>query len=81
MKLVIWPSWSGYLSSTGLPSIGRARGRCWRTSAIPVRSSRTPTWLLLGKNRHGPLCEIPVEFDYRTLRVREALADEEGEWP
>ncbi len=39
------------------------------------------TWLLLGKNRHGPQCEIPVEFDYRTLRVQEAKPDEEGEWP
>ncbi len=39
------------------------------------------TYLLLGKNRHGPQCEIPIEFDYRTLRVREAKPDEEGEWP
>jgi replicative DNA helicase len=39
------------------------------------------TWLLLAKNRHGPQCEIPIEFDYRTLRVREALPDEEETWP
>ena len=39
------------------------------------------TWALLAKNRHGALGEIPVFWDYRTLRVREALPDEEGEWP
>jgi replicative DNA helicase len=38
-------------------------------------------YLLLGKNRHGPQGELRVEYDYRTLRVREALADEEDEWP
>jgi replicative DNA helicase len=39
------------------------------------------TWALLGKNRHGGTGEIPVEWDYRCLRVREALPDEETEWP
>lgn len=39
------------------------------------------TWLLLGKNRHGSNVEIPIEWDYRTLRIREALPDEEAEWP
>ena len=39
------------------------------------------SYLLLAKNRNGPQCEIPIEFDYRTLRVREAKPDEEGEWP
>jgi len=39
------------------------------------------TWLLLAKNRHGALGEIPIHWDYRTLRVREALPDEEKEWP
>ena len=38
-------------------------------------------YLLLGKNRHGPQGELRVEYDYRTLRVREALPDEEAEWP
>ena len=38
------------------------------------------TWLLLDKNRHGPRLEIPVAWDYRTLKVREALPHEEGEW-
>ncbi len=39
------------------------------------------TFLLLAKNRHGPQGEIAVEFDFRTMRVREAKPDEEGEWP
>ncbi len=32
-------------------------------------------------NRHGDHGEIPIEWDYRTLRVREALPDEVDEWP
>ena len=39
------------------------------------------TFIVLGKNRHGGLGDIPVWFDYRTLRIREALPDEENEWP
>jgi replicative DNA helicase len=39
------------------------------------------TWILLSKNRHGPDIEIPVWFDHRTLTVREAMPDEEHEWP
>jgi replicative DNA helicase len=39
------------------------------------------TWAVLGKNRHGSTGEIPIEWDYRTLTVREALPDEEAEWP
>lgn len=39
------------------------------------------TWLNLVKNRHGPATEIPVEFDYSTLQVREARPHEEGSWP
>jgi len=39
------------------------------------------TWLLLGKNRHGPTTDIPVWFDYRTLRVEEAMPHEEDKWP
>lgn len=39
------------------------------------------TWLNLVKNRHGPTCEIPVEFDYSTLQIREALPNEEVAWP
>ena len=38
-------------------------------------------YLLLSKNRHGPQGELRVEYDYRTLRVREAMPDEEDEWP
>ena len=43
------------------------------------RSART--YALLAKNRHGGQGEIPIHWDYKTLRVREALPDEEGEWP
>jgi replicative DNA helicase len=38
------------------------------------------TYALLAKNRHGPQGELGIEFDYRTLRVREALPDEEEGW-
>jgi len=39
------------------------------------------TWALLAKNRHGSQGDIPIEWDYSTLKVREALPDEEGTWP
>jgi len=48
-------------------------------SAGILRGART--WVILGKNRHGPGGEIPVYIDYRTLRVTEALPDEEHRWP
>ena len=43
------------------------------------RSART--YAILSKNRHGGYGDIPIEWDYRTLRVREALPDEEHLWP
>jgi len=43
--------------------------------------SKAKTWLLAAKNKHGPTGEIPVEWDYRTLKMREALDDEIAEWP
>lgn len=39
------------------------------------------TWVRIDKNRHGGQGDIPVLWDYRTLRVREALPDEEHMWP
>lgn len=39
------------------------------------------TWLTMIKNRHGPQIEVPVALDKRNLRIREAMPDEEGEWP
>lgn len=39
------------------------------------------TWAILGKNRHGGSGEIPIEWDYRDLTVREARPDEEHRWP
>lgn len=30
--------------------------------------------LILGKNRHGPLLEIPIAYDYETLRITETTA-------
>jgi replicative DNA helicase len=39
------------------------------------------TWLVIDKNRHGPVGEIPVLWDYRTLRMTEAMPDEEHAWP
>ena len=38
------------------------------------------TWLLIDKNRHGPVGEVPVEWNYRTLRMREAMPDEADTW-
>jgi replicative DNA helicase len=44
---------------------------------------RARTYVVLGKNRHGPKgLQIPVEWDFRTFRMREAEPDEEQEhWP
>ena len=39
------------------------------------------TWLLVGKNRHGPCGSVPVEWSYKNLRLREADPDEEDRWP
>lgn len=39
------------------------------------------SWAILGKNRHGSTGEIPIEWDYRTLRVREVRDDEAESWP
>lgn len=39
------------------------------------------TWLIVDKNRHGPVGEIPVLWDYRYLRMEEGLPDEEDQWP
>ena len=41
----------------------------------------TRTWLLVEKNRHGRTGDIPIEIDYRTHRIRQALPDEEELWP
>ena len=47
----------------------------------PLRSHIARTWMVLDKNRHGPRGSFPVEWDYRTLSIREAQPDEESEWP
>ena len=41
------------------------------------------TWLLIGKNRHGPTITdgIPIMFDYRTLKISEGNESEEDRWP
>ena len=41
----------------------------------------TRTWLIVDKNRHGRTGDIPIEIDYRTHRIRQALQDEEDLWP
>ncbi len=38
------------------------------------------TWLVL-TNRHGPHGEVPIEWNYDTLRCREQEPHEEGTWP
>lgn len=37
------------------------------------------TWLIIDKSRHGPVADLPVRWDYRTLRLlpRVAIAGEE----
>lgn len=45
------------------------------------RGTTARTWIILGKNRHGGTGEIAVEWDYATLRCREAMSDEVDEWP
>ena len=39
------------------------------------------TWLLVDKNRHGPVGEVPVLWDYRNLTMTEGLPHEENDWP
>jgi replicative DNA helicase len=39
------------------------------------------SWLIADLNRHGESGSIPIEWDYRTLGVRQAMPDEESEWP
>ena len=46
-----------------------------------INKSLARTWLILDKNRHGPVGELPVMWDYRTLKMTEADADEIPDWP
>lgn len=40
------------------------------------------SYLLIAKNRHGPLGEIAIEWDYSNLRIRECIsAEEPHDWP
>ena len=39
------------------------------------------TWLIVDKNRHGPVGDVPVLWDYKNLRMREGLEDELDAWP
>ncbi|MBM63262.1 MAG: hypothetical protein CL484_09975 [Acidobacteria bacterium] len=39
------------------------------------------TYLLCTKNRHGACLEVPIEFDYSTLRISEANEYDERKWP
>lgn len=51
-----------------------------RSTYVPI-DQKTRTWLTLKYNRHGPPADIPIEWDWRTLRARQALPDEEALWP
>jgi len=31
------------------------------------------TWVIIDKNRHGPVLDIPVQWDYRTLRLTQSI--------
>lgn len=39
------------------------------------------TWLIVGKNRHGPQMDVPIQWDYRSLTVSEGMPHEEKLWP
>jgi len=39
------------------------------------------TWLKIGKNREGAKGSIPLEWDWKTYRCREADPDEVDKWP
>ncbi len=39
------------------------------------------TWIKIGKNRHGGKGLIPIEWNWKNYRCREALPDEVGQWP
>lgn len=52
-----------------------------RYSTDPANPRIARSWASLAKNRHGPRGEIPILWDYSTLRVREGLPDEMHEWP
>ena len=42
---------------------------------------KAQTYLVVSKNRHGPTGSIPIEWEFRSLRCREALPDEAETWP
>lgn len=52
-----------------------------RYERVESKKHLARTWLIVGKNRHGPQTDIPIEWDYTTLTVREAELDEEKDWP
>jgi replicative DNA helicase len=39
------------------------------------------TWIRIAKNRHGAKGNVPIEWDWKTFTAREAMADEEADWP
>lgn len=50
-------------------------------SRYAKQDGKAKNWLVVDVNRHGDAGPIPIEWDYRTLGVREAEPDEEHEWP
>ncbi len=47
-----------------------------RTERSPAPVEGWDTFLMLAKNRHGPVTELPVRFDSRTLGLTEVMPDE-----
>lgn len=39
------------------------------------------TWIRVAKNRHGSKGNVPIEWDWKTFRCREAMPDEASIWP
>ena len=44
-------------------------------------ASTAMTYLIIDKNRHGPVGELPIMWDYRSLKMREGEPDETQAWP
>ena len=54
--------------------------RCSHHYSYDTATRTASTQLIVGKNRFGPVGEIPIIFEFKTAKVREVLPDEEDGW-
>ena len=45
------------------------------------KSGLARTWLLVEKNRHGTVGDVPILYNFKDLTQRQALPDELADWP